>query len=198
MDAICHAVIRMDYMTLALRGYASLGGPPNALDANGALAVADSLFISKMAHYSGTPTVDGPHAGLFFVFQEPSDFGGFALVGAESGGVVTAGGVVWLGQGEYWVPTAWKPSGAIACGQNSFVADTTFVDTAECQGDIAAGTLPTAHDALDVALRTNIAAQFDAHGAFSAYVYLYTPRVGECDPTVAEYIAVLSQARGSG
>ncbi|MDZ4697493.1 MAG: hypothetical protein SGI86_20320 [Deltaproteobacteria bacterium] len=32
-------------------------------------------------------------------------------------------------------------------------------------------------------------------GAFSAYLYTYTPTAGGCNPGVAEYVIVLSQRR---
>ena len=47
----------------------------------------------------------------------------------------------------------------------------------------------------DVVLRSNLAQYLAAQGDFSVFAYLYTPTVGACDPSVAEYLVVLAQVR---
>jgi len=53
--------------------------------------------------------------------------------------------------------------------------------------------MPSASDALEVALRTNLAAHVAAAGPFSAHVHLHTSMVGTCDPGVAEWGVVLTR-----
>ena len=128
------------------------------------------------------------------VTVDPLDFGAVALVGSESGAVIMAGGVVWSGHGHYWVPSEWRAPDEIACGARAAAADATYLDPNMCP-DEGKPQPPSAVDALDVALRSNLAAGFAAHGPFDAYVHLYTPSVGACDPGAAEYLVVLSQTR---
>jgi len=192
-DAVCHTTIRLDYLTLGLRGFATVGGG-TAVDGPGAVAAAQPIFDANGQYLSGAPEVDGPAAGLYRVSLSPGDFGAFALVGAESGAVAVAGGIVWSGRGTYWSPS-WADAAPLACGAASATPETTYLDSNECpsyEGKVAG---KSAREALDVALRTNVARYYEANGPFSAYVYLYTPTVGACDPETAEYAVVLTRRR---
>lgn len=192
-DEVCHVVLRFDYLTLALRGWSVAGGVRNPVDAAAAEEAARDVFdLQPNGEYlSGETVVSGRRAGLFELFVSPADFGAFALVGAESGVVVTAGGIVWSGRGDYWSPLEWKPASDIACGGAPVVPVDVHADTGGCDE----APEHSARGALDVALRSNLAAHVAAQGPFSAYVYLYTRTVGACDPGAAEYVVVLSQIR---
>lgn len=192
-DAVCHAAIRLDYLTLGLRGYASVGGPLSPVDGTAAMAAAQAVFDASGQSQYGQPDVVPAQAGVFRISVSPMDFGAFALVGANSGLVITAGGVVWSGRGSYWAPAEWKPPEALQCGSARAEPQTIFVDAGDCPSYIGPVTAPPPSDALDVALRTNLAQHYAAQGSFSAFVYLYTPTVGACDPGVAEYIVVLTR-----
>jgi hypothetical protein len=189
-DAVCHAALRLDYLTLGSRGYALRSGPLNSVDAAGAETAARSVFDANGQRLDNGVRMSGA-AGVYLAFVEPLDFGAFALVGAQSGLVIAAGGVVWSGTGRYWLPLDWKPAADIAYGGEPAVVEGGYADVDRCE----APSPSRANDAMDLALRTNLAQAFAARGSFSAYVFLYTPRVGVCDPSVAEYIVVFSQKR---
>jgi hypothetical protein len=191
-DPVCHVAIRMDYTHLTFKGYASTGGPSNPIDGTVALAKAQAVFDANNQYGSPSVRVSPARGGLFFVFATPGDFGSFALVGADSGAVVTAGGVVWAGSGSYWLPKTWRSGSDIACGPSRAEPDETFVDRGTCDSYDGTTGAPSS-DALELALRTNVAAGYASRGAFSAYLYLYTPSVGACMANVAEYIAVLTR-----
>jgi hypothetical protein len=193
-DAVCYTVIRLDYLTLAPHGWASLGGPLHAIDASTAKTIAAALFASDCKDCSGTaPSLMGPYAGFYYVSISPLDFGAFALVGAQSGLVATAGSVIWTGRGNYFAPATWKSASDIRCGMNQIGPGETFEDASHsCEtGDGKSGT--DASDALALVVRTNIADAYAQKGSFSAYVTLYAPAVGACDPSVAEWVIVLSR-----
>lgn len=185
-DAICHVLVRLDADTLGLRGYAVVGGDENPIDASEALTAADEVFAPQGEGLVQNGEVSGPEAGLYSVYAEPTDFGAFALVSAESGLVVSAGGIIWAGTGSYWTPATWQPASDLACGSDAAEPDDSYVVEGACGLDS-----PSA--ALDVVLRSNLAAHLAEQGPFSAYGYLYTPTQGACDASVAEYLIVLTQ-----
>lgn len=192
-EDVCHVAIRLEGVTLRRIGYASLGGPYSPVDAAGSVTLAKTVFDTN-SPYPGliSPGVAG--AGVISVFEQPSDFGAFALVGQDSGLIIAAGGVVWSGKGSYWVPSTWA-SGRLACGAQRVEPMETVLDVPGCESYPGVGTLAPEADALDVALRTNLALAYAEKGAFSVYVFLYTPTVGACNPDVADYIVVLTRRR---
>jgi hypothetical protein len=107
--------------------------------------------------------------------------------------VVSAGGVVWSGQGQYWVPSQWNDPSSLACAAEAAEAAETYLDSGQCASEDV--TPATAGEALDVVLRSNLAAHLAEQGPFSAYTFLYTPSVGACFPEIAEYLVVLTQVR---
>jgi hypothetical protein len=117
-----------------------------------------------------------------------------ALVSADSGAVIVAGAVEWSGRGEYWAPPVWKDSSQIGCLAKTTPAEAVTVP-GSCNDYPNATTPKSADDATSVALQTNLASLFTARGPFSVFTYLYTPTVGACDPSVAEYVVVLTQRR---
>jgi hypothetical protein len=192
---VCYVAIRLDYLTLGLRGWSVSSGPAKSIDAAAAGRAADDAFEKSGEQYLSSETqVSGPEAGLFTALRQPSDFGAFALIGEQSGAVVAAGGVVWAGRGSYWVPGSWKPADDIACGKESAVPAETYLDSGSCEPETGARAA-TAREALDVALRSNLAAYVADQGPFKAFAYLYMPTVGLCDPGAGEYLIVLSQVR---
>jgi hypothetical protein len=183
-DAICHVVVRLDAQTLGVRGYQVLGGDENPVASSEALAAGEEVF--EGAGLVNNAEVSGPDAGIFTVYAEPSDFGGFALVSADSGLVLAAGGVMWGGIGHYWTPETWRPAGDLLCGPDRAEPDDGFVVQGTCG-------LGSPDVALAVVLRSNLAAHLAERGPFTAYGYLYTPTEGVCDSAVAEYLVVLTQ-----
>jgi hypothetical protein len=191
-DPVCHVMVRLDYLTLGLRGWAAVGGDVSPIDSEAATTEAQAVF-DENSEYVSSDSVSGPEAGLFTVVAEPSDFGAFALLGAQSGLVVSAGGVVWSGTGHYWVPSQWNDPSEITCAADAVEAPETYLDSRECASEDA--TPAAAAEAQEVVLRSNLAAHLAKQGPFSAYTFLYTPTVGACSPDVAEYLVVLTQAR---
>jgi hypothetical protein len=191
---VCHVALRLDYRTLAPLGHATTSGDASAVDATVASQAARAVFDADGEYLSTELTMTGPAAGLFTAYISPGDFGAFALVGEASGAVVAAGGVVWSGRGRYWAPDTWKTAAGVACGRDTVVPAETYVDPGDCP-DFTTGQAPSTdgNDALAVALRTNLARHMAARGPLSAFVYLYTPTVGGCDPSSAEYLVVLTQ-----
>lgn len=185
-DAICHVLVRLDAHTLGLRGYAVVGGDESPVEASEALAAGKEVFASEEEWIAENADVSGPETGMFTVYAEPSDSGGFALVSAESGLVVAAGGVMWGGTGHYWMPDAWQPGSDLVCGPDRAEPDDSTLVEATCG-------LNEADAALDVVLRSNLAAHLAERGSFTAYTYIYTPTQGACNPDPAEYLVVLTQ-----
>lgn len=193
-DPVCHTVVRLDYLTLGLRGWTVVGGPRTPVDATGATEAARSVFEANSEYLSSSLTVSGPEAGLFTVLAPPSDFGAFAVVGEESGLVVASGGVVWGGTGQYWSPATWNDPGEIACDPSETVEPTArYLDPSSCDSEEGGGEAGAA-DALELVLRSNLAAHVASEGSFAAFTYLYTPTVGSCNPDQAEYLVVLTRA----
>jgi hypothetical protein len=191
-DPVCHIAVRLDGLTLGLRGYAVIGGDAVPTNTDAALNAAQVAFELGEESTDGIE-MSGPQAGLFTAYKYPGDFGGFALVGEDSGLVVAAGGIAWSGRGTYWTPSEWLDDAAIACGPTSFEPGKTFIHEEECGGD--GEPLAGADAALSVVLRSNLAAHTAAQGPFSVFAYTYTPTVGDCDPGAVEYLVVLSQVR---
>lgn len=194
---VCYFTLRMAAPTLGILGYSVAEGDVSPVDAEQAEVIAtEALSGFEEAQYSEFDTVVGPEAGLFTVSAEPLDFGGFALVGAESGTVVAAGGIVWSGSGSYWLPSEWEPSSVIECGSVPASPAATYLSPAESiSGEEVTG-LPTASEALGVALRSNLAARAATFSEFDAFVYLYTPGVGSLSLDIVEYVVVFT-ARGA-
>lgn len=195
-DPVCHAVIRLDYLSLGLKGYAVMGGEDQPVDEAGAKTAAEAVFIQYGDYFAINDdiSVSSPQAGMFHALYSAGDFGGFALVAQDSGEVVAAGGIVWMGHGSWWIPAAWQPASDLACGDVAAAAVSHADPDYGCGDNSGNPSGPyDATDALDLALRLNLTAHFASRGPFSAYTYLYTPAVGTCDPSVAEFVVVLSQ-----
>jgi hypothetical protein len=192
-DAVCHGLVRFDYLTLGVLGWSVRGGAVSPVDAAGASLAAQTVFDAKGEYLGGETKINGPTGGLFTAYISPMDFGAFALVGAQSGVVVAAGGIIWAGHGRYWVPDKWNSAADIACGTQTAQPASEALDQSTCEGTTRPGT--TARQAMDVALRTNLAASLAARGPFAARAYLYMPSVGACNPGAAEWLVVLTQAQ---
>jgi hypothetical protein len=194
-DPVCHVVMRFDYQTLGLRGWATVGGKPRAVSENEAKSIA-AAAIKANEEYAGDDVqiFGGPDAGLYYAYVSPGDFGAFALVSAQSGALVAGGGVIWAGHGQLWAPATWHDPSDLACGDLPATPREAFSSGDDCTGDPSMKHASIG-DALDTALRTNLAASVAARGPFDVYTYLYTPTVGACDARIAEYLVVLSQQR---
>jgi len=192
-DPVCHVLVRLDYLTLGLRGWAVTGGAASPVAGDAATDAARAVF-SEHGDYPDI-TLSGPEAGLFTANVSPLDFGAFALVGEESGQVVAAGSIVWSGTGQYWVPAQWSDPGDLACGPSAVEPEATYLDPGRCDSNEEEPASTTVEGALDVVLRSNLAAHVASQGPFSAHAYLYTPSVGACSPQNAEYLVVLTRVQ---
>jgi hypothetical protein len=195
-DPVCHVVMRFDYLTLGLRGWAAVGGALRTVTESEAKSIAAEAIGAHEEYARDNVQIIGQNAGLYYAYANPADFGAFALIGAQSGAVVVGGGVVWSGQGKLWAPASWNDPSDLACGDKavkpaaSFSGDEVCIDHSDLSMKHA-----SIEEALDTGLRTNLAASVAARGVFDAYAYLYTPTVGSCDPRTAEYLVVLTQQR---
>lgn len=190
---VCYFTLRMEATSLAIGGYSVAEGTASPVNAEQAQVLAvDALSGFESAQWSEPDPVQEAQAGLFTVNAPALDLGWFALVGQESGTVVAAGGIVWAGNGGYWLPPSWRDPSVIECGSLPAMPAATFVDRRECATGDEQPALASPDDALDVALRSNIAAHAATFSEFDAFVYLYTPSVGECSNGAAEYVVVLT------
>lgn len=191
-EEVCHVLLRLNAARLEVLGYAFLGAEISATSSAQVRAVAQTFMDDN-----DVPTnveVYEPNGGVYAAFASPSDFGGFVLVGEETGVAVAAGGVVWAGKGTYWTPTEWHSASDVELGSAAVTPGGSQGQLGEC-ADVA-----SAKDALNVALRSNLAVHLADLGDFSSFSYLYTPEVGAltddgCEPSVAEYLIVLTQVR---
>jgi len=88
--------------------------------------------------------------------------------------------------------TQWIDPGDLACGPNTVEPETVYLDPGRCDSDEEPAPT-TVEEALEVVLRSNLAAHVASQGSFSAHAYLYTPSVGACSPQNAEYLIVLTR-----
>lgn len=196
-DDVCHGVIRFDYLTLGVRGWAVTGAAASETNAARAAEIAGTEFSANNEYGPNEAMITGPFAGMYRAYVSPSDFGAIAAIGAKSGAITFSGGVVWSGHGAVWTPATWNPGSDLACGETAVQPAETFMEenaTTACPP--YEKTKPAAiADALAAALRSNLAASLAKHGPVSAYAFLYTPSVGGCDPGVAEYVVILTAQR---
>jgi hypothetical protein len=188
---VCHLVIRLDYRTLGLLGYTVAGGAYDPVDGNAVLQASTDVLSMGVSLFSN-PTVVPARSGVFRVYATPSDFGAFALASSLSRTVITAGSIVWAGHGTYVLPAAWRSALDVTCAMKPAggLGDS-YIDANGCDDLNNPGAASPA-DALDVALRTNLALHFAQRGPYAAFTYLYTPSVGSCDSSVADYLVVLT------
>jgi len=198
---VCTAVIRFDFLTLARKGYTVVGGPDSPLDAADATPVASQYLDTMMSPIcqdcskSMQLRVSGAGIHLFEVL--PGDYGAFAMVSIDSGQVVAAGSIWWAGEGGWWTPTQWRPGMELQCGAASDLVypKSQYVDDRQCQPDTDPPEPYSVVEALDTALRLNLAIGFRSRGELEAFAYLYTPATGFCRPEQAEIVVLLSQRR---
>jgi hypothetical protein len=189
----CHQILRFDYLTLAPKGFATLGGDLAPVDNETAKQAAEQYLHGKMKPSCPACTfpVDlwksSARTHLFGV--SPVDFGSFAMVSSDTGQIVAAGSIWWMGLGEWWSPTTWKPGTQIRCG-NSLVPNKSTAEFGQCGGSPF-----SFNDAINVALKTNIALGLDNSGPLDVLAYLYTPATGSCQSEHAEFVVVLSYQR---
>jgi hypothetical protein len=192
-DPVCHVGIRLDYATLGVKGWTVSSGPAHAIDAAQARDVALRAFT--MHRVASDVVITGPSAGIYLAYASPSDVGAVALVSALSGQIVVAGGVVFGGQGSLWIPSTWRSASELVCGDTP-VHPAELDDPASTPCPREDGLeFPTASDAVEVALRTNVAMQLSSRARVSASVHLYTPSAATCDTRSFEYLVVLTQQR---
>jgi len=197
-ESVCYAVIRFDYKSLGLKGYAIVGAPYQPTDAAAAKLAAEAAF-KTYGQYLSDPlnlSLSPLQAGLYPAYVAAGDFGGYCMIGADSGVAVSAGGIVWAGRGQYWVPSSWMPIDVLSCGPSAATAHESYSAAGVCtSSNNTPGSPYAAKDALNLALRLNLTAYYAGRGPFSVHAMLYTPTIGHCDPDVAEFVVILSQRR---
>jgi len=193
-EEVCHVVLRFDYLTLEPRGWRVVGGPTAAINTDMAKLIATTAIEENTPNAALQRVVlSGPGAGLL-LFTAPPDFGVFVLIGEQSGLVVAGGSMTYGRPGKYWSSQEWNPLVQVKC--DSAVAgapDAMFVAPLYPTCSYLDSTPPS--DALEKALRTNIAASVASKGPFSAFVFVYTPDTSHCETAPTEFIVVLTQLR---
>ena len=185
-------VVRMDYQTLAVKGFQLIRGinTKTTLAQARATAQQDTGFGTKAKLISPAKPVD-----LFVFYQSPGDFGGAAAVSVDTGKTVFGGGIVWMGHGKISVPKTWRPVSQLGVGCQ--VTSKPLLHSSLTRGyDLrTSGALPEAEVKKVLAPLQQTAIQ-DAirYGGyfFHAVVLLYPPTVGAFNPKVAEYVALVN------
>jgi hypothetical protein len=184
----CSSVVRLDYETSAILGYAIFCGPYTSVDEGTARATAqaDTGFGQSGWFLSG-PTPEDE-----YVFEQPAgDFGGASAVSALSGLTVFGGSIVWGGAGAITYPSSWGPAQdlgsrcpapAPAPPARGFNLDS---------GN--ALSMAEVDSALAVVWQTALAGGLWKNAyVFDAVVLLYPPSVGAFDPTTAEWVVIVN------
>lgn len=198
-DEVCHAVLRLDRFTLGVRGWAVSGTPAKEITPSMASEIAAKALNVHSGFEQTVPSVDGPLAGVYRASVESDTLGAVVAIGEHSGAVVFAGAISTNSpDGGIYTPTTWTPASDIVCGEIAIQPAATYLqpdaDTA-CRSALPDTQPVPIADALDIALRSNLAASLAKRGPVSAHAFLYTPKVGGCSPSAAEYIVILTQVR---
>lgn len=185
----CTSVVRLDYVSFAIKGYhivCSADGPATE-EAARAASEADTGFGKDGQLLSG-PAAPGDE---WVFYESPGDFGGVGVVSARHGKTVFGGGIVWDGKGEITYPTMFEPASDL--GSNC--VNTTLLPAAR-GWDLAGGTALSEEElkaALDIVWTTALPDGLQGGGyVFDAVVLVYPPTVGAVDPTVAEWIVMVN------
>lgn len=192
-DEVCHVSLRLNANTLEVLGYAVQGSKTAATTPADVGEVAQT-FMDDNLPYPTVPMIGGPAGGVYTASVEPGDFGGFVLVGEESGLTIAAGSITFAGSGGYWTPTDWLAASDVELGSQVVAPGGSQGEGGSCAG------VARSDDALEVALSSNLAVHLAEQGNFSTYSYLYTPDVGVlsddgCEAGAAEYLIVMTQVK---
>lgn len=185
-------VVRMDYQTLAFKGFQIIGGKyaKTTLAQARATAQQDTGFGAKAKVLSPDAPKD-----CFVFYESPGDFGGAAAVSADIGKTVFGAGIVWMGQGKIGVPKTWRPVSQLGIGCNPSPKPSLSPSLTRGYDLRTGGALPAAEvkKVLAPIWKTAIpGASYQKGYLFRAVVLLYPPTLGAFDPKVAEYVALIN------
>jgi hypothetical protein len=189
MVGACTAVVRLDYTTKAILGYAVRCGKYSLTDEATArkAAVASTGFGASSKQIAGANPEDE-----YVFFQPPGDIGDVAAVHRRTGLAVFGGSIIGLGKGDISFPKEWRPASDL--GKS---CDNTKIMVPPARGfDLQDGaTLPDKETeaALQVVWKTALPqAMAQANYIFDAMVLLYPRSVFAFDPATAEWIVLLN------
>lgn len=136
------------------------------------------------------PELEGSHGPLERWEQRPSDFGGIVWVDTRIAEIVFAGSVVWMGGG-----SAAPPAQTVVLTGGPPAAVPTYIHALNENWD--EDDYPVAPSVFATAVRTEAVARYTACGDPTIVVYIYTPRVGLTDATVARGIVMVAGYRAT-
>ncbi len=179
----CTTVVRLDYQTLAIKGYRILCAPYGPTDETAARAVAEAAT----GYGQGSQFLSGPNPEDEYVFWEPAgDFGGAGVVNARNGIAVFGGSIVWDGEGKITYPASFEPPASLGTDCKSSAPLTQARGFDLSNGGPLSSTAVAA--ALGVVWETALPDGLWKNGyVFDAVVLLYPPSVGALNPAVAEW-----------
>jgi hypothetical protein len=180
----CTAIFRLDYQSLAHRGWQLVCGSY----AQPTEAAARNEAQQQTGWGETAELLSNPAAQDELVFREPpADFGGTAAVSARTGLAVFGGSIHYLGKGAISYPTSWNPD----VGDCGYVASPPSSHGFDLRsgGPLDPQEVSTA---LGRVWPTAVAQGLRSGGVeiFDAVVLLYPPTLGAFDPAVAEYIVL--------
>ena len=185
----CTAVVRLDYKTRGLLGYAVRCGKYSFTDEKGARQAA----VTSTGFGASSPQIAGANPEDEFVFfQKPADIGNVAAVHRRTGQAVFGGSIIGLGKGDITFPKEWRPASEL--GEN---CDSSKYTVPPARGfDLRSGqALPDGdvQASLQAVWKTALPqAMAQANYIFDAMVLLYPRAVFEFDPASAEWIVLLN------
>jgi len=183
----CTAVVRLDYQSLAPKGWNVRCGPATTPTERAAKAsLAPHVSFPPFDSYEPQPSAD-PFPFAFGSFW--GDWFGFGLVSRQTGFVAFAGTTVHMGPGDISFPKEWRDAAELAgsCTAQPLPPVETLGTGAETKDAGAA--------ALAVVFSTALPRALSTSGRLRDVVVLaYARTVGMFDPTTAEWIVIVESA----
>lgn len=189
----CTAVVRLDYLTRAIKSVRLVCAQAAIVTATGARKVAERAT----GFGAGAQLVSGLAPADEYVFWEPpSDSGGVAAVSARNGQPVFGGSIVWDGEGTVVYPVAFNhpATSGPTCGSSAAQPPARGIDLTTID-ELPAAEVDAALDAVwTSALPDGLARRATLQDAM---VLLYPPQVGAFEPSSAEWVVMLNSGAGS-
>jgi hypothetical protein len=184
----CTAVVRLDYISLEIKGFQIVCGPYASPSEAAARATAqqDTGFGREGESLAQAYTQDE----LVF-WTAPSDVGGAAVVSARNGKSVFGGSTLWKGNGDITYPKTWRPTADIGPG-----CAPSFPGVGRDGYDLGSGQKLKAakvNAALVRVWKTALVAGMQTNlDVIDAVVLLYTRSAVAIDRTTAEWIVLVN------
>lgn len=185
---VCTVAIRLDYQSMAIKGYQAICGDYAQVSD----IEAASVSTSDNGYGTGDTMLNESQPENNYVFyRSAGDFGGVGAVNAQTGLSVFGASIIWSGTGEITYPATWREPSEL--GSNCRSAGGINVRSG---WDLISGTALSAQvvdTAVEVVLGTAVPAAMWANGyVFHATVLLYPRSVGEFDPASAEWVVLVN------